>query len=130
MIDPVSAFALLLACEVQGGYIGNRWFGQPFSAQVAVMQVVMHRMEDRDGEYYLYDLLSEPKQFCLRKTNLDDPLLYEYRRTARMFLQNRMMEYRVPDLTGCRAKFFTSTDKPPMRDGKLCSRLGDMRFWR
>ena len=126
MIDPISALALLLACEVQGGYIGDRWFGQPLSAQVAVMQVAMHRYEDGDGEW-LYDILTDPGQFCLRKTNLDDPLLYEYRLTARMFLT---MEYRVPDLTGCRAKFFSSTDKPPMRDGKLCSRLGNMRFWR
>ena|SRR3990167_1126404 len=129
MIDPVSALTLLLACEVQGGYIGNRWFGQPLSAQVAVMQVVVHRMEDRDGEYYLYDLLSEPKQFCLHKTNLNDPLLDEYKKTARMFLTNVSTEYRVPDLTGCRAKFFTSTDRPPIKGGKLCRRLGDIRFW-
>ena len=125
MIVPIAAIALALACEVQGGWIGDIYFGQPMSAQVAVMQVISHRQQVQ-GREWLYDVLADPGQFCLRRANLTDPVLESYKKMARMFLT---MQYQVPDLTGCKALFFSSTDKPPVRGLKLCNRLGNMRFW-
>lgn len=131
MIDPILALALLLACEAQGHFIGDSrvYSGQPLSAQVGVMQVALHRQEESGGEW-IHDILIDPGQFCLRKANLDSPILQPYKKIARAFLTNWHSEWRVPDLTGCHATGFTSNDKAPWKGAVLCRRLGDIRFWK
>ena len=129
MISIVDALSLLLACEAQGGYIGTKYFGQPLIAQIGVIQVAEHRQQD-SGKEWIHDLLDDPGQFCLRCTNLlDDPILEPYKKIVRQYLR---MTYKVPDVTGCRATYFTSNDKPPktLKPLRLCRRLGDMRYWR
>ena len=125
MIDPISALALLLACEAQGGYIGQEYFGQPVIAQIGVIQVAEHRQRE-SGREWIHDVLDDPGQFCLKRTNLDSPVLEPYKRIVRQYLR---MTYKVPDVTGCRATFFTSGPQP-FPGAVLCRRLGDMRFWR
>ena len=125
MISIVDALSLLLACEAQGGYIGTKYFGQPLIAQIGVIQVAEHRQRE-SGREWIYDMLDDPGQFCLKRTNLDSPVLEPYKRIVRQYLR---MTYRVPDVTGCEALYFTS-GPPPFPRAVLCRRLGDIRFWR